>query len=61
MMSHEMGHLPFQSEISSVLLFGAINYVTVACDNTLLSDTVPQGRVDYINMYALNFVVVDKI
>lgn len=47
-MSHEMGHLPFQREISSFLNFGGNNRVTVACDNTLLPDTVPQGKVDYL-------------
>ncbi|VEN49065.1 unnamed protein product [Callosobruchus maculatus] len=44
-MSHEIGHLPFLSEITDYLKFGKENRVTVACDNTLLADTVPQGRV----------------
>nr|CAH7731210.1 unnamed protein product [Callosobruchus chinensis] len=44
-MSHEIGHLPFLSEITNYLKFGKENRVTVACDNTLLADTVPQGRV----------------
>lgn len=44
-MNHEIGHLPFQREISSLLHFGGNNRITVACDNTLLQDTVPQGTV----------------
>ncbi|XP_057653720.1 beta-glucuronidase-like [Diorhabda carinulata] len=45
-MSHEIGHLPFVAEITDVVKFGKENLVTVACDNTLLSDTVPQGKVE---------------
>lgn len=48
LMNHEMGHLPFQREVSSLLNFGGINRITVAVDNTLLPDTVPQGRINYI-------------
>ncbi|CAH0563529.1 unnamed protein product [Brassicogethes aeneus] len=44
-MSHEIGHLPFHTEITSFLKFGKENRVTVACDNTLLADTIPQGKV----------------
>ncbi|XP_071051958.1 beta-glucuronidase isoform X1 [Onthophagus taurus] len=44
-MNHEVGHLPFQSEVNDLLNFGEENRVTVACDNTLLSDTIPQGSV----------------
>lgn len=44
-MNHEIGHLPFQREVTKVLKFGTINRVTLACDNTLLQDTVPQGTV----------------
>lgn len=43
MASHEIGHLPFQEEVSSVLLYGAENVITVAVDNRLLETTVPQG------------------
>lgn len=45
-MSHEIGHLPFVAEITDFLRFGKENLVTVSCDNTLLSDTIPQGKVD---------------
>jgi beta-glucuronidase len=44
--SHDIGHLPFQAEISSVLKYGSENTITVAVDNTLLSTTVPQGSVE---------------
>ncbi|XP_018323969.1 beta-glucuronidase [Agrilus planipennis] len=44
-MNHEIGHLPFQKEVTSLLNYGGVNRVTVACDNTLLQDTVPQGIV----------------
>ncbi|XP_050457603.1 beta-glucuronidase isoform X1 [Cataglyphis hispanica] len=43
--NHEMGHLPFEAEISSYLTFGGENRVTVAVDNTLLQTSVPQGRI----------------
>ncbi|KAG5893260.1 hypothetical protein JTB14_002666 [Gonioctena quinquepunctata] len=45
-MSHEIGHLPFVGDVSQYLKYGKENRVTVACDNTLLPDTVPQGRVE---------------
>ncbi|CAG9773800.1 unnamed protein product [Ceutorhynchus assimilis] len=44
-MSHEIGHLPFLAEITSYLKYGKENRITVAVDNTLLPDTVPQGKV----------------
>jgi beta-glucuronidase len=47
-MSHEIGHLPFLGEVTNFLKFGKENLITVACDNTLLSDTVPQGKVEEI-------------
>lgn len=46
---HEMGHLPFESELGEYLLYGQENRVTVACDNTLLPTTVPQGNVQEVN------------
>lgn len=47
-MNHDMGHLPFQREITSLLKFGEENRVTVACDNMLRADTVPQGYVSEV-------------
>ncbi|KRT83641.1 glycoside hydrolase, partial [Oryctes borbonicus] len=48
-MNHEVGHLPFQKEITWLIGFGEENRVTVACDNTLLSNTVPQGTVTQVD------------
>ncbi|XP_026682496.1 beta-glucuronidase-like [Diaphorina citri] len=48
-MGHEIGHLPFQHDITSVLRFGGKNRVTVAVDNTLLQTTVPQGTLRDLN------------
>lgn len=45
-MSHQIGHLPFETEITTFLKFGKENRLTVACDNTLLSSTIPQGKVE---------------
>lgn len=48
-MMHEIGHLPFEKEITSKLRFGAKNRVTVEVDNTLYQQSVPQGRLVEIN------------
>ena len=40
-----MGHLPFEAEISSYLVYGGKNRITVAVDNTLLQTSVPQGKI----------------
>jgi beta-glucuronidase len=48
-MSHEVGHLPFQADITSVVKFGAKNRITVAVDNILLQTSVPQGHVSEIS------------
>uniref|UniRef100_T1E1Y9 Beta-glucuronidase n=1 Tax=Psorophora albipes TaxID=869069 RepID=T1E1Y9_9DIPT len=42
---HEIGHLPFEADISNELKYGAENRITVLCDNVLLQVTVPQGKV----------------
>uniref|UniRef100_A0A336KUJ1 CSON000008 protein n=1 Tax=Culicoides sonorensis TaxID=179676 RepID=A0A336KUJ1_CULSO len=42
---HEIGHLPFEAEITDFVKYGKENRVTVLCDNVLLQDTIPQGRV----------------
>ncbi|KAJ2949191.1 hypothetical protein O0L34_g6134 [Tuta absoluta] len=42
---HEIGHLPFEVEITDVVHHNSSNLLTVAVDNTLLSDTIPQGSV----------------
>ncbi|KAK9877172.1 hypothetical protein WA026_016920 [Henosepilachna vigintioctopunctata] len=47
--SHQIGHLPFLVEISNYIYFGKENRITVSCDNTLLEDTIPQGKVHVLN------------
>lgn len=47
-MSHEIGHLPFVANVTRFLIDGE-NTVTVACDNTLLEDTVPQGSISELS------------
>lgn len=42
---HEIGHLPFEVEITSNVLYGGKNRVTVAVDNILVQTSVPQGQV----------------
>lgn len=44
-MKHEIGHLPFEAEISQFVKYGGENRVTVLCDNVLLSTTIPQGTI----------------
>ncbi|XP_051172320.1 beta-glucuronidase-like [Leptopilina boulardi] len=43
--NHEMGHLPFEAEITSFLIYGGKNKITVVVDNTLLQTSVPQGKI----------------
>ncbi|XP_045773325.1 beta-glucuronidase isoform X3 [Maniola jurtina] len=42
---HEIGHLPFEVEITGLINYNGSNLLTVVVDNTLLSDTVPQGTI----------------
>lgn len=42
---HEMGHLPFEVDITEYVSYNTSNLLTVAVDNTLLGDTVPQGTI----------------
>lgn len=42
-MQHEIGHLPFKEEITSFVNFGEENRLTVAVDNILGPETIPQG------------------
>uniref|UniRef100_A0A1A9VL01 Beta-glucuronidase n=1 Tax=Glossina austeni TaxID=7395 RepID=A0A1A9VL01_GLOAU len=41
---HEIGHLPFEVEVTSFIKFGSENRVTIMCDNRLLLTTIPQGE-----------------
>ncbi|XP_070140538.1 beta-glucuronidase isoform X3 [Drosophila kikkawai] len=42
---HEIGHLPFEAEVTDILNYGAENRITVMCDNALIQTTVPQGKI----------------
>ncbi|XP_037944929.1 beta-glucuronidase-like [Teleopsis dalmanni] len=44
-LTHSIGHLPFEADISFHLKYGAENRLTVLCDNVLLNTTIPQGNV----------------
>ncbi|XP_037821334.1 beta-glucuronidase isoform X1 [Lucilia sericata] len=46
---HEMGHLPFEAEITNKLKYGEENRITVMCDNALIQTTVPQGKITEIS------------
>lgn len=61
---HAFGHLPFEAEITSHLLFANENRITVLCDNVLLQTTIPQGKIveqdsdtgkDVIQQYTFDF------
>jgi beta-glucuronidase len=41
--SHAGGHVPFLADVTSVLLYGQKNLISVAVNNTLTDITVPQG------------------
>ncbi|XP_064455225.1 beta-glucuronidase-like isoform X1 [Ornithodoros turicata] len=43
--SHVGGHLPFGTEVTLWLKYGRRNRITVALNNTLTHDTIPQGEV----------------
>jgi beta-glucuronidase len=46
---HSGGHLPFEADITLLLLYGTANLVTVAVNNTLTLATLPQGHVEHPN------------
>ena len=48
-MSHSGGHLPFEADITDLLAFGGENLISVALNNTLNRDTVPQGEWNWRN------------
>lgn len=69
MLVHEIGHLPFEAEITSYVEFGKLNRITVACDNMLFKDTIPQGTVSeqtkyvffvFFNLHALDLLNCTK-
>lgn len=55
---HEIGHLPFQADITEEIEFGESNRVTVLCDNTLIQTTIPQGKIVEIPKYYCNQMAI---
>lgn len=47
--THMGGHLPIMAEVTTHLLYGNKNLVTVAINNTLTPTTIPQGSIIYRN------------
>lgn len=45
MVKHEIGHLPFEADITENMKYGEENRITVLCDNALLANTIPQGKI----------------
>lgn len=54
MVKHEIGHLPFEADITDALKYGEENRITVLCDNALLANTIPQGKIIEMGRYAIN-------
>ncbi len=50
--SHSGGHLPFECDATDFVAFGLSNRLTVAVNNTLTPDTVPQGKVGNCLVFA---------
>jgi beta-glucuronidase len=46
--SHAGGHVPFRADVTSVLLYGQENLISVAVNNTLTDITVPQGELQQL-------------
>ncbi|XP_068913964.1 beta-glucuronidase-like [Tenebrio molitor] len=47
--SHSIGHLPFQAEVSSLVNYGTRSTITVSVDNTLTNTTIPEGSIQELN------------
>ena len=47
-MKHSGGHLPFEADITSKLLYDKTNRITAAVNNTLTPSTLPPGAVRYL-------------
>ncbi|XP_063917791.1 beta-glucuronidase-like [Zophobas morio] len=47
--SHSIGHLPFQADVTSLVVYGARNTITVAVDNILTNSTIPEGYIEELN------------
>lgn len=42
-LNHTGGHLPFEADVTSYVNFSGLNRITVALNNTLSDETIPQG------------------
>lgn len=51
MVKHEIGHLPFEADVTDVLKYGEENRVTVSCNNALHESTIPQGKIEEVLRY----------
>ena len=47
--NHTGGHLPFETDVTSLLKLGSENHITVAVNNVLSAHTLPPGRVETKN------------
>ncbi|GFS74353.1 beta-glucuronidase [Nephila pilipes] len=48
-MNHTGGHLPFEADVTKFLNFSSLNRITVALNNTLSDNTIPQGSKTFKN------------
>jgi beta-glucuronidase len=49
--SHSIGHLPFQAEVSSLVNYGTRSTITVSVDNTLTNTTIPEGSTKKLSRF----------
>ncbi len=59
-MQHSGGHLPFEADVTDLLNGGdgaAANLVTVAVNNTLDQNTIPQGKWVWYEASAMSIIV----
>lgn len=47
--THEIGHLPFENDITQYLQIGGNNRITVEVDNELNRFSIPQGDVSNVS------------
>ena len=47
-MKHSGGHLPFEVDVSPLLVYDKPNRITAAINNTLTPTTLPPGEIQYL-------------
>lgn len=52
---HEIGHLPFEADVTAFLKYGKENRISVSCNNALLKNTIPQGEIIEVSRYGQTF------